>query len=202
LTWQAHASDRDSATCLLPLGCERPPYIGLRDPELPRDSGRLDTGLEGGRTAFSLPVVSEPAPSLDAARCDRDRASAGAPLREVGTSRPRRLASAMTAASRESTSASASRVKAPGRSFGKRCVGRVAGSRDSTTTARGAAGRSGALAVGSDANRSGIGSARRRVGMASIMPPPSAPRQPSRAPRFAGRMGDNEACGATGEVGE
>jgi hypothetical protein len=74
----------------------------------------LTPALKAARTAFSLPLVSDPALGSAAALRGLERASG------VGfVESPRRLTSAVTAASNDSTSASGSRWSAPARSLGK-----------------------------------------------------------------------------------
>ena len=126
----------------------------------------LTPALKAARTAFSLPVVNEPA------ACPAGVASAvGFSFARLGGSRPRRSASVVTAASRASISALSSRFSAPARSWGKKWRGgaRLPALALLCGTARG----SGALAVGGAENRSGVVSAGRRVGMTPTMPPAS-----------------------------
>ena len=104
-----------------PFGSERLPDIGLRNPELPRDRGGLDASLEAARTAFSLPVVNEPAPSSAGAwRGCGFAVDAGLSFAGLGGRRPRRSASVETAASSTSISASFNRFSDPARSLGKK----------------------------------------------------------------------------------
>jgi hypothetical protein len=133
----------------------------------------LTPALKAARTAFSLPVVNEPAPSSARAWRGCGFASAvGFSFAGFSGSRPRRSASVVTAASRASISALSSRFSAPAKSLGKKwrgCEAELSGS----ALPCGTAGCSGAFAVGGAENRSGVVSADRRVGMMPTMPPPS-----------------------------
>ena len=147
------------ASTLLTSECEMPNCRAIAE--------GLTPALKAARTAFSLPVVNEPA------ACPAGVASAvGFSFARLGGSRPRRSASVVTAASRASISALSSRFSAPARSWGKKWRGgeaRLPALALLCGTARG----SGALAVGGAENRSGVVSAERRVGMTPTMPPAS-----------------------------
>ena len=81
----------------------------------------LTPALKAARTAFSLPVVNKPVSSLATAGRDRGFASAiGFSFAGLDGSRPRRLASTVTAASSASISALSNRFSAPARSLGKK----------------------------------------------------------------------------------
>ena len=125
----------------------------------------LTPALKAARTAFSLPVVNEPAPSSAASwrRCGFALAT-GFSFAGLGGRRPRRSASVVTAASSASISTSSNRFSAPAKSFGKkwRCgEARLSGPVLPFGTAEGSA----AVTVGGAENRSGVVSAGRRVGM-------------------------------------
>jgi hypothetical protein len=130
----------------------------------------LTPALKAARTAFSLPVVSEPAPSSAGARRRCGFASAvDFSFAGPGGSRPRRSASVVTAASRVSISALSSRLSAPAKSLGRkwRCCGAwFSASGLPFGTAEGSA-----AVIGGAENRSGVVSAGRRVGMPPTMPP-------------------------------
>jgi hypothetical protein len=131
----------------------------------------LTPALKAARTAFSLPVVNEPAPSSAASwrRCGFASAT-GFSFAGLGGRRPRRSASVVTAASSASISTSSNRFSAPAKSFGKkwRCgEATLSGPALPFGTAEGPA----AVTVGGAENRSGVVSAGRRVGMPPTMPP-------------------------------
>jgi hypothetical protein len=106
LSWRL-APYQSSASALSPLVGDALLTSDCEIPNCRAIAEGLTPALKAARTAFSLPVVSAPAPpSAGAALRGPDLASAfGLPVGEVGVGRPRRLASAVTAASRESTSA-------------------------------------------------------------------------------------------------
>ena len=81
----------------------------------------LTPALKAARTAFSLPVVNEPAPSSAASwrRCGFALAT-GFSFAGLGGRRPRRSASVVTAASSASISTSSNRFSASAKSFGKK----------------------------------------------------------------------------------
>ena len=104
----------------------------------------LTPALNAARTALSLPVVNEPAPSSAAGRFEADASVFDA--ERVGI-RPRRSASRATAVSRLSISVSSKRFSAPARSLGKKwrgCEARLS----AWVLLCGIAGGSGAFAVG------------------------------------------------------
>jgi hypothetical protein len=118
----------------------------------------LTPALKAARTAFSLPVV-KPVPSLATAWRGRGFASAVGFSFAVDGSRPRRSASAVTAARRESISASSNRFSAPARSLGRKwrdCEAASSGSLLLCGMAE--CSGSGAFAVGGAENRSGVAS--------------------------------------------
>jgi hypothetical protein len=155
----------------------------------------LTPALKAARTALSLPVVNEAAPPAAALRGGDLVSGADGRLCETGIGRPRRLASAVIATSRESTSASASRSSAPAKSLGKRYLGRAAGS-PGAASPRAMVGCFGALAlVEADAKRSGVGFAGRfRVGMALTMQPAPCRGQPALAGRSAAEPRPEGCC--------
>jgi hypothetical protein len=127
--------------------------------------------LKAARTAFSLPVVNEPAPSSAAPwrRCGFASAI-GFSFSGLGGRRPRRSASVVTAASSASISTLSNRFSAPAKSVGKKwrcCEAKLSGPALPFGTAEGPA----AVTVGRAENRSGVVSAGRRVGMPPTMPP-------------------------------
>ena len=137
----------------------------------------LTPALKAARTAFSLPVVNECAPSSAASwrRCGFASAT-GFSFAGLGSRRPRRSASVVTAANSVSISRSSNRISAPAKSFGKKwrcCEARLSGPALPFETAEGPA----AVTVGEAENRSGVVSASRRVGMPPTMPPVGSPRQ-------------------------
>jgi len=78
--------------------------------------------LNAARTAFSLPFLSNLAPSSSTTSRARDPgSSADACFGGAGVRRPRRLASAFTAIRRASISASSSRANDPAKSLGSKC---------------------------------------------------------------------------------
>ena len=130
----------------------------------------LTPALKAARTAFSLPVVNKPVTSLATASA-RGRGFAravGFSFVGLDGSRPRRSASAVTAASKASISALSNRFRAPTRSLGKKwrdCEAALSAS----PLRCGMADCSGSGAVGEAENRSGVKSAGRRVGMVPTM---------------------------------
>jgi hypothetical protein len=130
----------------------------------------LTPALKAARTAFSLPVVNEPAPSSAASwrRCGFASAT-GFFFAGLDGRRPRRSASVVTAASSVSISTSSNRFSAPAKSFGKKwrcCEARLSGPALPFGPAEGPA----AVTVGGAEKRSGVVSAGRRVGMPPTMP--------------------------------
>ena len=151
------------ASAFLTPDCKIPNCLAIAD--------GLTPALNAARTAFSFPVVNDPAPSLADGRRGRDFAlDAGLSIAGLGSRRPRRSASVVTAASSASISASSSRFSAPARSFGRKWRGCGIGSSALALTC-GAAGSLGAV-VGTE-NRSGVIPADRRVDIPPIMPPAS-----------------------------
>ena len=151
------------ASAFLTSDCEIPNCLAIAD--------GLTPALKAARTAFSLPVVNEPAPSWAASwrRCGFASAT-GFSFAELGGRRPRRSASVVTAASSASISTSSNRFSAPAKSFGKKwrcCEARLSGPALPFGTAESPA----AVVVGRAENRSGVVSAGRRVGMPPTMPP-------------------------------
>ena len=151
------------ASAFLTSDCEIPNCLAIAD--------GLTPALKAARTAFSLPVVNEPAPSSAASwrRCGFASAT-GFSFAGLGGRRPRRSASVVTAASSASISTSSNRFSAPAKSFGKKwrcCEARLSGPALPFGTAEGPA----AVTVGRAENRSGVVSAGRRVGMPPTMPP-------------------------------
>ena len=151
------------ASAFLTSDCEIPNCLAIAD--------GLTPALKAARTAFSLPVVNEPAPSSAASwrRCGFASAT-GFSFAGLGGRRPRRSASVVTAASSASISTSSNRFSAPAKSFGKKwrcCEARLSGPALPFGTAEGPA----AVTFGGAENRSGVVSAGRRVGMPPTMPP-------------------------------
>ena len=148
------------ASAFLRSDCEIPNCLAIAD--------GLTPALKAARTAFSLPVVNEPAPSSEASWRRFGFASAtGFSFAGLGGRRPRRSASVVTAASSASISTSSSRFSAPAKSFGKKwrcCEARLSGPTLSFGTAEGPA----AATVGRAENRSGVVPAGRRVGMPQL----------------------------------
>ncbi len=151
------------ASAFLTSDCEIPNFLAIAE--------GLTPALKAAHTAFSLPVVNEPAPSSAASRCRCVFASAtGFSFAGLGGRRPRRSASMVTAASRASISTSSNRLSAPARSSGKKwrcCEAGLFGPALPFGTAEGPA----AATVGGAEKRSGVVSAGRRVGMPPTMPP-------------------------------
>ena len=148
------------ASAFLTSDCEIPNCLAIAD--------GLTPALKAARTAFSLPVVNEPAPSSAASwrRCGFASAT-GFSFAGLGGRRPRRSASVVTAASSASISTSSNRFSAPAKSFGKKwrcCEARLSGPALPFGTAEGPA----AVTVGGAENRSGVVSAGRRVGMPQL----------------------------------
>ena len=148
------------ASAFLTSDCEMPNCLAIAD--------GLTPALKAARTAFSLPVVNEPAPSSAASlrRCGFASAT-GFSFAGLGGSRPRRSASVVTAASSASISTSSNRFSAPARSVGKKwrcCEARLSGPALPVGTAEGPA----AVTVGRAENRSGVVPAGRRVGMPQL----------------------------------
>ena len=148
------------ASAFLTSDCEIPNCLAIAD--------GLTPALKAARTAFSLPVVNEPAPSSAASwrRCGFASAT-GFSFAGLGGRRPRRSASMVTAASSASISTSSNRFSAPAKSFGKKwrcCEARLSGPALPFGTAEGPA----AVTVGRAENRSGVVSAGRRVGMPQL----------------------------------
>ena len=140
------------ASAFLTSDCEIPNCLAIAD--------GLKPALKAARTAFSLPVVNEPAPSWAASwrRCGFASAT-GFSFAGMGGRRPRRSASVVTAASSASISTSSNRFSAPARSSGKKwrcCEAGLFGPALPFGTAEGPP----AVTV-----RSGVVSAGRRVGM-------------------------------------
>ena len=111
------------ASAFLTSDCEIPNCLAIAD--------GLTPALKAARTAFSLPVVNEPAPSSAASwrRCGFASAT-GFSFAGLGGRRPRRSASVVTAASSASISTSSNRFSAPAKSFGKKwrcCEARLSG---------------------------------------------------------------------------
>jgi hypothetical protein len=151
------------ASAFLTSDCEIPNCLAIAD--------NLTPALKAARTAFSLPVVNEPAPTSTASwrRCVFASAT-GFSFAGMGGRRPRRSASVVTAASSASISTSSNRFSAPARSSGKKwrcCEAGLFGPALPFGTAEGPA----AVTVGRAENRSGVVSAGRRVGMPPTMPP-------------------------------
>ena len=151
------------ASAFLTSDCEIPNCLAIADGLMP--------ALKAARTAFSLPVVNEPAPSSAASwrRCGFASAT-GFSFSGLGGSRPRRSASTLTAASSASISTSSNRFSAPAKSVGKKwrcCEAGLFGPALPLGTAEGPA----AVTVGRAENRSGVVSAGRRVGMPPTMQP-------------------------------
>lgn len=151
------------ASAFLTSDCEIPNCLAIAD--------GLTPALKAARTAFSLPVVNEPAPSSATSwrRCGFASAT-GFSFAGLGGRRPRRSASVVTAASSASISTSSNRFSAPARSSGKKwrcCEAGLFGPALPFGTAEGPA----AVTVGRAENRSGVVSAGRRVGMPPTMPP-------------------------------
>jgi len=110
--------------------------------------------LNAARTAFSLPFLSNLAPSSSTTSRARDPgSSADACFGGAGVRRPRRLASAFTAIRRASISASSSRANDPAKSLGSKC--RPCESALSGSDLDGWTGRSGGFPVTEAVNRSG-----------------------------------------------
>ena len=131
----------------------------------------LTPALKAARTAFSLPVVNEPAPSWGASRrrCGFALAT-GFSFAGLGGRRPRRSASVVTAASSASISTSSNRFRAFGQVLGKKwrcCEARLSGPALPFGTAEGPA----AVTFGGAENRSRVVSAGRRVGMPPTVTP-------------------------------
>ena len=148
------------ASAFLTSDCEIPNCLAI--------AAGLTPALKAARTAFSLPVVNEVAPSSAASRCRCGFASAtGFSCAGLGGRRPRRSASVVTAASSSLISTSSNRFSAPARSSGKKwrcCEARLSGPALPFGTAEGPA----AATVGGAENRSGVVSAGRRVGMPQL----------------------------------
>ena len=148
------------ASAFLTSDCEIPNSRAIAD--------GLTPALKAARTAFSLPVVNEPAPSSAASwrRCGFASAP-GFSLARLGGRRPRRSASVVTAASSASISTSSNRFSAPAKSFGKKwrcCKAGLSGPGLPFGTAESPA----AVTVDGSENRSGVGTAGRRVGMPQL----------------------------------
>jgi hypothetical protein len=148
------------AGAFLTSDCEIPNCLAIAD--------GLTPALKAARTAFSLPVVNETAPSSATSwrRCGFASATRFS-FAGSGGRRPRRSASLVTAASNASISTSSNRFNAPARSFGKKwrcCEARLSGPALTLGTAEGPA----AVTVGGAENRSGVVSAGRRVGMPQL----------------------------------
>ena len=148
------------ASAFLTSDCEIPNCLAIAD--------GLTPALKAARTAFSLPVVNEPAPSSAASwrRCGFASAT-GFSFAGLGGRRPRRSASVVTAASSASISTSSNRFSAPAKSFGKKwrcCEARLSGPALPFGTAEGPA----AVTVGGAENRSAVVSVGRRVGMPQL----------------------------------
>ena len=110
-------------SAFLTSDCEIPNCLAIAD--------GLTPALKAARTAFSLPVANETAPSSPASwrRCGFASAT-GFSFAGLGGRRPRRSASVVTAASSASISTSSNRFSAPAKSFGKkwrRCEARLSG---------------------------------------------------------------------------
>ena len=151
------------ARAFLTSDCEIPNCLAIAD--------GLTPALKAARTAFSLPVVNETAPSSPASwrRCGFASAT-GFSFAGLGGRRPRRSASVVTAASSASISTSSNRFSAPAKSFGKkwrRCKAKLSGTALPFGTAEGPA----AVTGGGTEKRSGVVSAGRRVGIPPTMPP-------------------------------
>src|SRR5215468_9490243 len=138
---------------------ERPAFL-MSDCEIPNCRAMalgLTPALKAARTAFSLPVVNKPVTSLATASA-RGRGFAravGFSFVGLDGSRPRRSASAVTAASKASISALSNRFRAPTRSLGKKwrdCEAALSAS----PLRCGMADCSGSGAVGEAENRSGV----------------------------------------------
>ena len=139
------------ASAFLTSDCEIPNCLAIAD--------GLTPALKAARTAFSLPVVNEPAPSSAASwrRCGFASATRFS-FAGLGGRRPRRSASVVTAASSASISTSSNRFSAPARSCGKKwrcCEARLSGPALPLETA------------GTE-KRSGVVSAGRRVGIPQL----------------------------------
>ena len=150
------------ASAFLTSDCEIPNCLAIAD--------GLTPALKAARTAFSLPVVNERAPSSAASwrRCGFASAT-GFSFAGLGGRRPRRSASVVTASSSASISTSSNRFSAPAKFFGKKwrcCEARLSGPALPFGTEGPAA-----VAGGGAENRSGVASAGRRLGMPSTMPP-------------------------------
>jgi hypothetical protein len=126
----------------------------------------LTPALKAARTAFSLPFLSNLAPSSAAgSTACGSGASVDASFDGDSVTRPRRLASAVTAARRASISASSSRASAPAKSLGRKwrgCEARLSCPALVVWTV----GRSDGFVVVEVENRSGV-SVDRRAGMAT-----------------------------------
>ena len=147
------------ASAFLTSDCEIPNCLAIAD--------GLTPALKAARTAFSLPVVNEPAPSSPASwrRCGFASATRFS-FAGSGGRRPRRTASVVTAASSPSISTSSNCFSAPAKSVGKKwrcCEARLSG----PALPLGTAGRG----YGGAEKRSGVVSAGCRVGMSPTMPP-------------------------------
>ena len=103
------------ASAFLTSDCEIPNCLAIAD--------GLTPALKAARTAFSLPVVNEPAPSWAASwrRCGFASAT-GFSFAGLGGRRPRRSASVVTAASSASISTSSNRFSAVEAREAFRCV--------------------------------------------------------------------------------
>jgi hypothetical protein len=140
------------ASAFLTSDCEIPNCLAIAD--------GLTPALKAARTAFSLPVVNEPAPSWAASwRRWRLCISYWLLFTGLGGRRPRRSASVVTAASSASISTSSNRSSAPAKSFGNHAAGCPV--RLCPLEQPGPA----AVTVGGAENSSGVVSAGRRVGM-------------------------------------
>ena len=111
------------ASAFLTSDCEIPNCLAIAD--------GLTPALKAARTAFSLPVVNEPAPSSPASwrRCGFASATRFS-FAGSGGRRPRRTASVVTAASSPSISTSSNCFSAPAKSVGKKwrcCEARLSG---------------------------------------------------------------------------
>ena len=132
----------------------------------------LTPALKAARTAFSLPVVNKPVPSLAIASARGRGFASGVGFSFAGLdgSRPRRPASAVTAASNASISVLSNHFTAPARSLGKKwrdCEAASSGSPLLCGMAE--CSGSGAFAVGGAENRSGVESTGGRVGLVPTM---------------------------------
>ena len=103
------------ASAFLTSDCEIPNCLAIAE--------GLTPALKAARTAFSLLVVNEPAPSSPACwrRCVFVSAT-GFSFAGLGGRRPRRAASVVMAASSASISTSSNRFSAPAKSVGKKCA--------------------------------------------------------------------------------